>query len=245
MARLGRDYEDDPIPWGDYVVFSDEGKRLRKFPDNDDGRAQAEAYYHEVQQLDNQKKIITQNQEIIEANKRSPIYRTPAPYIEPEYLEWKRVKEKRLAQEQVEKKKIRKVRRAIIPAGYVDLGLPSGTLWKATNESGFFTYSEAKKLFGEKLPSKSQWEELKNSCRWEWTEGSYKVIGKGGRYIFLPAAGWRYSDGSVSGVGSTGRYWSSTPNGPLYAWILYFNSSEVRLYDHVRSLGRSVRIVID
>ena len=28
---------------------------------------------------------------------------------------------------------------------FVDLGLPSGTLWKSTNEPGFYTYDEALK----------------------------------------------------------------------------------------------------
>ena len=43
-------------------------------------------------------------------------------------------------------------------AGYVDLGLPSGTKWKSTNEiggnNGFYTYDEAISAFGDKLPTK-------------------------------------------------------------------------------------------
>ena len=30
---------------------------------------------------------------------------------------------------------------------FVDLGLPSGTLWAEKNEEGYFTYDEAMKLF--------------------------------------------------------------------------------------------------
>lgn len=93
MARLGRYYEDDNIPWGDYVVYSDEGRMLRKFPDNELGRAQAEAYFHEVQQLDNQKRIISQNQEIINSQRinsqRVPRFPQPSGQIlDPEYREW-------------------------------------------------------------------------------------------------------------------------------------------------------------
>ena len=44
---------------------------------------------------------------------------------------------------------------------YVDLGLPSGTLWKAENEiAGHYTYEEAVVKFESKLPTKEQWEEL-------------------------------------------------------------------------------------
>ncbi|HJJ45480.1 MAG TPA: hypothetical protein O0Y17_00165 [Methanocorpusculum sp.] len=50
--------------------------------------------------------------------------------------------------------------RAADPAGYVDLGLPSGTLWKDKNESGgFYTYDEAMKAFGNNLPTMEQFEE--------------------------------------------------------------------------------------
>ena len=43
----------------------------------------------------------------------------------------------------------------ITPAGYVDLGLPSGTLWKDKNEEGgFYTYDQAVSKFGNKLPTK-------------------------------------------------------------------------------------------
>lgn len=91
MARLGREYEDESTPWGDYIIYSDEGRALRRFPDNEFGRSQAEAYYHEIQHLDNQQKIIAQNQAIIDANKR-PSYSFPPPRsrqeLDPEYREW-------------------------------------------------------------------------------------------------------------------------------------------------------------
>lgn len=91
MARLGREYEDDSIPWGDYVIYSNEGKTLKRFSDNDFGHSQAEAYYREVHHLENQEKIIAQNQAIIDANKR-PSFPFPPPRsrqeLDPEYQEW-------------------------------------------------------------------------------------------------------------------------------------------------------------
>ena len=133
---------------------------------------------------------------------------------------------------------------------YVDLGLPSGTLWKAFNESGgdgYYTYNEAVSQFGSQLPTKEQWEELKDCCEWTWREpqGGYKVTGPNGKFIVLPAAGGRDCGGSVWSVGSGGCYWSSTPNGSDDAWGLYFGSSSVSMdYDN-RCIGRSVRLVQD
>mgnify|MGYP003300860187 CR=1 FL=1 len=131
---------------------------------------------------------------------------------------------------------------------YVDLGLPSGTLWRNANEGGndaYYTYDEVSR-FGNKLPTKQQLEELKNKCVWTWEnkngKNGYKVTGPNGNYIFLPAAGHRYN-GNVYDVGRRGDYWSSTLEDSGLAWNLYFTSGGVSMYDHYRSLGRSVRLV--
>jgi hypothetical protein len=126
---------------------------------------------------------------------------------------------------------------------YVDLGLPSGTLWKRQNESGFYTYEQAINRFGNKLPERHHFVELKNECTWIWIDDfGYKVVGPNGNSIMLPAAGYRYYDGSVSYVGTYGNYWSSTPSDSDRAWVLDFSSSGVYL-SNFRSLGLSVRLV--
>ena len=134
----------------------------------------------------------------------------------------------------------------IIPAGYVDLGLPSGTLWKKTNEAGgFYSYDEAKSKFGSRLPTKAQFTELKDKCRWKWTGDGYRVTGPNGNSIVLPASGYRSSLGIVDGVGSYGDYWSTTPDGSDFAWFLGFDSDGVGMYDDNRCYGYSVRLVQD
>lgn len=131
-----------------------------------------------------------------------------------------------------------------VPAGYVDLGLPSGTLWKAENEiDGFCTYEQAMALFGNNLPTKEQLEELIISCKWTWTGSGYKVEGPSSESITLPAAGYRNCDGSVNNVGSVGYYWSSTPNSSSVAMELYFNSGKVDVDLNKRCGGQSVRLV--
>ena len=131
---------------------------------------------------------------------------------------------------------------------YVDLGLPSGTLWYAQNEGddyAHYTYDEAVSKFGEKLPTKEQLEELKNQCTWTWTGSGYKVVGPNGNSIYLPAAGYRSCDGNVYRVGPYGLYWSSTPLGFGDAFSLDFYSDEVGMDNSARCLGQSVRLVLD
>ncbi len=133
-----------------------------------------------------------------------------------------------------------------VPVGYVDLGLPSGTLWKKDNEAGgFYTYDQAIAKFGNSLPTKEQLKELKSSCRWTWTGNGYRVEGPNGQSIVLPAAGCRGCNGSVYRVGANGYYWSSTPCNSDTAWTLNFNFnlSEVYVNNYNRCWSHSVRLV--
>lgn len=135
--------------------------------------------------------------------------------------------------------------------GWIDLGLPSGTLWKNSNEwnssddQGYYTYEAAVRAFGNSLPTKKQLEELKSRCTWTWdsSKKGYYVKGTNGESIFLPAAGGRDCGGLVYGVGACGGYWSSTPSGSEGAWGLSLDSSEVGMSGYSRCIGLSVRLV--
>ncbi len=129
---------------------------------------------------------------------------------------------------------------------YVDLGLPSGTMWKSSNEKGgFYTYDEAVLQFGNRLPTMEQWVELKDKCQWSWDSSGIKVTGPNGNSIVLPALGYRNCNGNIYNVGSHGYYWSSTPDGSDEndAWFLKFNSDEVSMGSRYRCHVRSVRLV--
>ena len=128
-----------------------------------------------------------------------------------------------------------------VPVGYTDLGLPSGTKWGNVNANGFYTFDEAVLQFGNRLPSKEQWEELKEKCQWMWTGSGYKVTGPNGNSIILPAAGFCNCDERDNvRVGTHGRYWSSTP-----IWRLNFYKGGSEMYESFRCLGNSVRLVQD
>lgn len=127
---------------------------------------------------------------------------------------------------------------------YVDLGLPSGTLWKNKNEEGgFYTYGQAKAKFGNKLPTKEQFKELISSCRWTWTGSGYKVTGPSGKSIYMSAGGWGTPASEVYDHGTDGFYWSSTPYGSDKAYCLYFISSDFELNNSSQNYSFLVRLV--
>ena len=74
--------------------------------------------------------------------------------------------------------------------GYIDLGLPSGTLWKKYNEPDKYKYSNAVKTFGNKLPNDSQMKELLKYCKQVKTNGGCKFVGPNNHYIVLPYSGY-------------------------------------------------------
>ena len=131
--------------------------------------------------------------------------------------------------------------------GYTDLGLPSRTLWKNNNETGFYIYDEAVSQFGNRLPTKQQWEELNAECRWSWNGSGHKVTGPNGNSIVLPASGGRGCDGRVYPVGSESGYWSSTPNDSDHAWGITIDSIYLGVFmdNYRRCNGLSVRLVQD
>jgi hypothetical protein len=130
--------------------------------------------------------------------------------------------------------------------GFVDLGLPSGTLWKKSNENDWYTYDQAVRKFGNSLPSKQQFEELRDFCRITYIGGACKFTGPSGESIILPMTGYCYSDGKINLTGN-GFYWTSTFMDSDNAWsyIVHSNSSSpiVECQTKNRNLGFRVKLV--
>lgn len=85
---------------------------------------------------------------------------------------------------------------------YVDLGLPSGTMWAKNNETEngrtlFFPYYKAGDL---SLPTEEQWSELQSICEWKGAYNSFNevysitFIGPNGNSITFPATGFKKGD---------------------------------------------------
>lgn len=107
---------------------------------------------------------------------------------------------------------------------YIDLGLPSGTLWGQCNigstnpyEYGeLYSFSEALDLEYD-IPSHSQLSELTTLCERKWCSingvNGCVFIGPNGNQIFLPASGRIEINGEHKGEGVNGFYWSNENGG--------------------------------
>lgn len=126
--------------------------------------------------------------------------------------------------------------------GYVYLGLPSGTLWKDSNEKGLYSLVDALNLFGKQLPTKSQFEELIKYCRWVWGKDGYNIVGPSGETIFLPAEGYTNCYGETDYEGSFGRYWTRSRKEGEYFFLL-FDSRLVDVAKAQSCFSRSIRVV--
>ena len=112
-----------------------------------------------------------------------------------------------------------KVEKAKIAQGYVDLGLPSGTLWKDKSvgiEADCWGYDAALEEFGDELPTKKQLEELTTKCKWTWTGKGYSVVGPNGKSIYLHADGCCCWD-TCNEEETDGFYWSCDGWGLCFA----------------------------
>ena len=116
---------------------------------------------------------------------------------------------------------------------WIDLGLPSGTLWADENlhnpndENGLWTYDEIMNSEYEiYVPTLKQIEELWDSCDWEWGEyrHEYVVSGGNGHMIRLPGMGQLIDVHLGGGDANVGYYLTSTPKeAKYYVNTFYFN----------------------
>ncbi len=105
-----------------------------------------------------------------------------------------------------------------------------------------------------RMPTKTDFEELKSNCTWTWTNeytssgssvGGYRITSNtNSMSIFLPASGRYFSNGDRFDYGSYGYYWSSTLNSEetSCAYVLNF-SSFCDLYSESRCYGFTIRPV--
>ena len=109
----------------------------------------------------------------------------------------------------------------------------------------------AKSILGEDwaTPTEKQFKELLSECQWEWIqiEGHYgfKIIGKNGNHIFLPAAGWICST-KIDYQNKYGYYWTSerTASNPQFARSLQFpRDGKGIIGNGYLYYGRSIRAV--
>lgn len=148
-----------------------------------------------------------------------------------------------------ERRRVEETRKAELKKkGLVDLGLPSGTLWKERDEEGGpYSYEDAFNRFHYNLPTKQQFEELINYCKWTSNGNGYNIVGPSGDMLVLsdPSAAYGacfcifLTDDNGHVVGATGPshairwgvYWSSTRFSNQSAWYLDLYDIATKKYD--------------
>jgi len=110
---------------------------------------------------------------------------------------------------------------------FVDLGLPSGTMWaKEFEQNGnkvhFLPYCDASTL---SLPTEDQWNELLTFCKWEFTNVNgcsrkYDCIGPNGKVITFNSYGFHKVDG-IREQGERIFFWLKDPSEDLEKKVVY------------------------
>ena len=131
-----------------------------------------------------------------------------------------------------------------IPAGYVDLGLPSGTLWKAESEQGHYTYLSAKYYFGEALPNRAQVRELLYNCTRKWTGKGYRVTGPNQNSIYFRFEGYLDCDEDLHKEGSAAVLWTMDNAGSSFAYAYILTDRQRDILEESNCWGCTVRLVI-
>ena len=153
---------------------------------------------------------------------------------------------------------------------FVDLGLPSKTMWanknvganKSTDKGSNETWAQANLLTGEsgvifvsgRIPSKDEFNELRKLCQWQWTSNGdtsgYRVIGPNGNSIYLPntsnygSTSYRISTGANSKFVDNSAYWTSSKHETLPNCVWLFTMSQyetVIQYNNIISESKNER----
>lgn len=130
-------------------------------------------------------------------------------------------------------------------AEYVDLGLPSGTLWQASDTDGWFNFNEAWSRFGNALPTQADWHELIENCDKANIQGGVVFKSKrNGKTIILHHNG-HITDKGFSKQGTDGFYWSCSPYMAGFTHMTHIDDDGINIAWNCRNedYANSVRLV--
>ncbi|MBQ8128010.1 MAG: hypothetical protein IJ176_06400 [Prevotella sp.] len=94
------------------------------------------------------------------------------------------------------------------------------------------------------IPTRQDWQELIDHCRWTRFGNDVMVKGPNGNIIILPSAGYR--DGlNVYDTTTDGCYWTTDvdTDSPDDAWFVHIKNGKPEFYSYYRCQGRSIRPV--
>lgn len=138
--------------------------------------------------------------------------------------------------------KLHKDSAAVEPV-FVDLGLPSGTLWKSHDEPGFFSQSAKDSLYASQLPTMLQFYELWTECTWTREQLGYRVEGKNGNHIMMPSYAYCASNGREFALGQYTSYWLAPDSSSNTVYYVFADMKKVGLAITYFHTSRMVRLV--
>lgn len=130
---------------------------------------------------------------------------------------------------------------------WIDLGLPSGTLWAEQNEDGYYKFDEAAKEFGANIPTSAEFDELVKHCwkRWDYKRKGMEFMGPNGAKLFMPAAGYYNMQLSpkVLLVKEDGYYWTISKYKSRFVYYMCFDENYAGVGYNGLHYKRTVRLV--
>lgn len=155
-----------------------------------------------------------------------------------------------IAQQLADQISIKPIREKRNSGMYVDLGLPSGTMWKRIDETGLFDYDSAIERFPNMLPTKDQYEELIALCQTEMINDGYKFTGPSGESIVFKGKGNDIKDCDGKYLFFRCAFLSSEScfNNSKNSYVLYFDlrdpyGSSLQITDLPKCIMTNVRLV--
>lgn len=139
---------------------------------------------------------------------------------------------------------------------WIDLGLPSGNLWAATNETNsdgtpYFLFDEAVALFSNVdgasdnvyLPSREDYEELLSECyhRWNNERKCLEFYSPKTKQILVFQANGERSKNNYIVFHEYGYYWTATQRNKIFGIIFGFEYGKSCLSTEEKLYGLSVR----
>ena len=128
---------------------------------------------------------------------------------------------------------------------FVDLGLPSGTLWakdyeRADGKLHFLPFGQAKNY---SIPTLEQWEELCNKCEWVNNGNGFACIGINGNAIYFDFTGYIKVSQHITNPG-TANFWIYSDGNECKAASLSSGNKVIRsTYPYFSGFKLPIRLI--
>lgn len=131
---------------------------------------------------------------------------------------------------------------------YIDLGLPSGTLWsidfeRDVDEIQYLSYCQVENL---NIPTKEQWNELVEKCEWRYDNDNdvFMVLGPNGNILTFAKTEYKRFENTISFPIKAGTYfWLKNDNADNSAEIFH-NGTTCDFFKHTRKMFSGYKLPI-